>query len=75
MITIFKLISFSIFKILKNFKLFFFKFHFVPQLLLELVSEFEKQTAYLMKGIKQEDKNDTCMSGSQPFVVILQKFV
>ena len=73
MITIFKLISFSIFKILKNLT-FFFKF-FVPQLLLELVSEFEKQTAYLMKGIKQEDKNDTCMSGSQPFVVILQKFV
>ena len=74
MITIFKLISFSIFKILKDLT-FFFKFHFVPQLLLELVSEFEKQTAYLMKGIKQEDKNDTCMSGSQPFVVILQKFV
>ena len=74
MITMFKLISFSIFKILTNLT-FFFKFHFVPQLLLELVSEFEKQTAYLMKGIKQEDKNDTCMSGSQPFVVILQKFV
>ena len=69
MITIFKLISFSIFKILKNLPFFF---SFCPSI---TVSEFEKKTAYLMKGIKQEDKNDTCMSGSQPFVVILQKFV
>ena len=71
MITIFKLVSFSIFKILKNLT-FFFLISFCPSI---TVSEFEKQTAYLMKGIKQGDKNDTCMSGSQPFVVILQKFV